>query len=402
MHNKKLGSKHIVFLGESGFPLGLATIQRLTLMARAFVHVGAKSTVICRKGVHSKDGNANFPLRGEFEGIDYFYTSDSIFKPKGFLRRNLQKIAGILGEFHTLKALKSSQGIDMIIVSEMKVVHILRYWMFSRLLNVPMAVNLVEMASSMQHRTSIFRRINDFFLDNWVIKLYQGALPISDKLHEYYAKVCPGKPNMKVPIICDFDKFSVKRKDSEPYFLYCGSFRYKEVRDFVIGAYERIADNEETKLYMIVSGGSVKETEDLQAEVNKQYKTAPIKLFSNIPYSELVQLYVNAIALLIPLRPTVQDRARFPHKIGEYLASGNPVITTDIGEVKNYFEHGKTALIANSYNMDAFSKEMKFIIENPIKSKEIGLQGQEMGRREFDYRTLGENMWEFVENISAT
>lgn len=392
--------KHIVFLGESGFPLGLATIQRLTLMARAFISQGSKSTVICRKGVHDNSSKVNFPTQGNYEGVDYLYTSKSIFKPKGFLKRNMQKVKGVLGEYSALKTLKSTTGIDVIIISEMKVVHILRYWVFSRILKIPMVMNFVEMTSSMQHRSSPLRKLNDFILDNYVIKMFEGALPISDKLVDYYEKISPQKLNLKTPIICDFDKFNVEKTKMEPYFLYCGSFKYKEVRDFVIEAYKLIAADETMKLYMIVSGGSKAETEVLQAEVNKSLKTTPIKLFSNIPYSELIQLYVNAKALLIPLRPTVQDAARFPHKIGEYLASGNPVVTTDIGEIKNYFKHQETALIAETYDLEAFAHQMKFIVDNPHESEIIGKKGQEMGRSEFDYRMLGENLSKFVDELS--
>ena len=395
-----LGNKQIVFLGESGFPVGLATIQRLTLMARAFISQGSKSTVICRKGVHDNSSKVNFLTKGNHEGVDYLYTSKSIYKPKGFLKRNVQKIKGMLGEYAALKTLKSTTGIDAIIISEMKVVHILRYWVFSKILKVPMVMNFVEMTSSMQHRSSPLRKLNDYILDNYVIKMFEGALPISDKLVDYYHQVSPRKPNLKTPIICDFDKFDVQKTEMEPYFLYCGSFKYKEVRDFVIAAYKLIAADESMKMYMIVSGGSKAETEALEAEVNRSLKTTPIKLFSNIPYSELIQLYVNAKALLIPLRPTVQDAARFPHKIGEYLASGNPVVTTNIGEIKNYFEHEKTALIAESYDLEAFATQMKFIIDNPQKSEVIGENGQNMGRSEFDYRMLGENLSKFVDDLS--
>ena len=46
---------HIVFLGEAGFPLGLAAVQRMTLMAKALLYVNCKVTVICRKGVWKKN-----------------------------------------------------------------------------------------------------------------------------------------------------------------------------------------------------------------------------------------------------------------------------------------------------------------------------------------------------------
>ena len=387
-------------LGESGFPVGLATMERTILIAKSFVTSGAKVTVICRKGVQPRNAGIEFPAKGVFENIDYIYTVDSIYKPKGFANRNFQKLKGIYGEFKQLRRLKKHQGIDLAIVSELKVVHIFRFLLYASLFDFKIALNFMEMTSSMQHRKKILKKINDYILDNWAIRLFDAALPISDQLMAYYRKVMPSKPCMKLPIICDFDKFDIPKAGEEPYFLYCGSFRYKEVRDFIVEAYRSTMADEHTKLYMIVSGGGKDETLALQEELNSKFDTEPIKLFSNIPYEQLIYLYRNAIAMLIPLRDTVQDAARFPHKIGEYLASGNPVITTAVGEIKLYFRDGKTALVADTYSKRTFAEKMQYVLDNPKKAIEIGHRGKEMGLREFHYKTHGPRLMDFMERLS--
>lgn len=391
--------KHVIFLGEARFPYGLASVQRMTLMARALLHENIKATIICRKGSWNKGEHPDFKYEGVYEGINYIYTSKEVHKPSGFINRNLQKFRGVYGEYQYLKKLKQEGEISMAILSNRKLIHVFRYLFFGSLFKFPIAINLVEMASSMQHKRSFSRKVNDYVLDKWVVKLYDGALPISDKLMSFYGDACPTKPNLKLPIVCDFDKFNIARETSEPYFLYCGSISYREVIDFILEAYKRIAQDENVKLYMIVSGESKKEVARFQQEMNNMFETNPIQLFSNIPYSDLVKLYVNAKALLIPLRPTIQDTSRFPHKIGEYLASGNPVITTNIGEIPNYFEDEITALMADTYDIDAFAQKMKFVVDNPENSIEIGLNGQKLGLREFDYRTHGSRLNKFIEGL---
>lgn len=393
-------SEHVVFLGESGFPRGLATIQRVTLMGRALLNCGVHTTVVCRKGVWKKGGGINFEKEGSYEGINYIYTSKDPYRPNGLFSRNFQKAIGIYGEIRYLKHLKRHKGIDLVIVSDMKVIHVLRYILLAKFLNFPIVVNFVEMVSSMQNRhRKPLRKINDYLLDKWVIKMFDGALPISSKLADYYTSISPAKPMMKLPIICDFEKFDIDKNSQEPYFLYCGNFKYREVRDFVVNSFKTISGIHDFKLYMIVSGGNEKETILLKEEINKSFKTPLVKLFSNIPYSQLVELYVNATALLIPLRPTVQDTARFPHKIGEYLASGNPVVTTNVGEIMNYFVDEQTALVADGYNVDTFGKKMEFVINNQEKAKEIGRRGKVLGLEEFDYRTQGHRLKHFIKQM---
>lgn len=395
---KEHTQEHIVFLGENGFPKGLAAIQRMTLMAKALIHEEYKATVICRKGVWDPEQKQNFEIEGKYEGIDYRYTSKSIFKPKGFINRNIQKLKGLRGEYKYLKYLKRHERLDGAIVSNMSAVHLLRYLIYSAILNFPVILNLVEMASSMQDRMSISQRINDFLVDNWILKYFDGALPISDRLYDYYKTISPSKPILKLPILCDFEKFNLKPDKKERYFLYCGSMAYKEVIDFVLEAYKNLEQTTHTKLYMIISGGGKEQTQQLLADLNKDFADN-VRLFSNIPYKDLVTLYINAEAQLIPMRPTVQDTSRFPHKIGEYLASGNPVITTNVGEIRNYFEDGETALVAATYTTDAFTKKMRYVLEHKEKAKSIGLQGKELGLREFDFKTQGVRLKGFLQEV---
>jgi glycosyltransferase involved in cell wall biosynthesis len=394
--------ENIVYLGEARFPFGFAATQRMTLIGRAILRTGSKATVICRKGSWDANQHQDFSYQGNFEGIDYIYTSKSVHKPKGFIKRNLQKLKGVYGEFRYLKHLRQNDTISLAIVSNRKIIHVLRYYIFSRYLGFPIAINLVEMASAMAHRSSFTEKINNYLFDNWVLRLFDGALPISDKLMTFYQSKFPDKSAVKIPIICDFDKFNIEKKQTqEPYFLYCGSVDYEQVRDFVIHAYKGIANKNGYKLFMIISSEEQSRVKGLQEKLQKEFNTTDIKVFSNIPYQDLVSLYVNAKALLIPLRDTLQDTSRFPHKIGEYLASGNPVITTNVGEIQNYFTDEETALVTNTYNIGEFSEKMQYVVANPKNAIAIGLKGKELGLANFDYKILGEKIKMFSNSLNV-
>jgi len=44
--------------------------------------------------------------------------------------------------------------------------------------------------------------------------------------------------------------------------------------------------------------------------------------------------------------------AGFPFKLGEYLASGNPVIASNVGDVKYYLEDKKDAILVGAGNIE--------------------------------------------------
>ena len=137
----------------------------------------------------------------------------------------------------------------------------------------------------------------------------------------------------------------------------------------------------------------MQEIEDYILTKNKKGK---IKTFTKLSQKDLFTYYKNAKALLIPLRPTFQDIARFPHKTGEYLASENPVISTNYGEVKNYFTDMENMLLAESYDVNLFAEKMQFVIDHPVESKKIGLAGMGMAAKLFDYRYKAEELDNFL------
>lgn len=387
----------VVFLGDSGFPIGLAPIQRITLMGRALIEAGCEVRVVCTIAVWKNDVKTNYGKEGVHEGIPYMYTSDSPFRPDGLIERKYQKIKSFFCEFFYLKKLKKEGRIDAVILSTMNFKSSLRYKLYSKLFGFPIAVNLVEMATALERRSSFSLKMSDWLVEKWLLKRFDGAMPISDALHEYYRKIAPSKPNMKVPVICDYDSFAtIKRNPSERYFLYCGSDSFIEVAEFVLKAYQAMENSDGVKLYLLISGKEKNQIELFREEVNKIFPEGNVQLFSNVTYQHLMHLFTDANALLIPLRPTVEDSARFPHKIGEYLATGNPIITTKVGEINTYFEDGVNALIAEKYCVTEFAKKMDYVFDNYDLARKIGLQGKELGLKTFHFRTYGTSIKQFL------
>ncbi len=93
-----------------------------------------------------------------------------------------------------------------------------------------------------------------------------------------------------------------------------------------------------------------------------------ILIYSNVPYTDLINLYRNSEALIIPMRNTDQDKARFPHKISEYCASDRPIITNSIGEISNYFNESN-AYLCSEYDEQKYADVMDLLFLNLKRPK---------------------------------
>ncbi|MCB0687112.1 MAG: glycosyltransferase [Saprospiraceae bacterium] len=387
-------SKHIVYLGETGFPYGLAPIQRQILISLGLVDAGVQVLVISNKGVFPADGSIQLSPRGSYRGIEYIYTSGETHRRPQFWLRNWLKIKGFIKELTLLVHLKRTGKIDAAIVASMRFQSIFYYFLISRLLRFKVLLSYVEYSGSISTRSKWRDRVNDFLIDRYGIGCADAVLPISHFLQQHVSERYPQQKQLKVPIVGDFSTHLSAEDNAEVYFLYCGSANYYELIDFIIQAFEKL-DREDAYLHLVVSGDAY-DINRFQSRLGSSSKKHWIRVFSRIPFTELLKKYRQAAGLLIPLRNTIQDVARFPHKIGEYLASGVPIITTNFGEIAQYFHDGTDAIICDQFNPVLYAEKMKYVLQNPVQAKQIGEAGRKLGSEKFDYRIHGSALSKFI------
>jgi len=392
---------HVVYLGESGFPVGFGGIQKMIMVSKALIEEGATVTVVNRKGNFDPEQPTKVLQQGTFEGIKYIYTSGTIYRPKGFIARNFQKLKGTFAEFQYLKNLKKEGQLDAAIISCYSFVQVLLYRLYASWLKFPIVYNYVEMARVLDSRNTLSLKINDYLFERFLIPLMDGAFPISEVLIKHYKKIAPGKKMLKLPILCEFEKFDIETVPPEKdYFLFCGALSYQETVDFVLKSYDLLDKNNPVDLHLVLGGGTKEEYQNLLQRIQQLKKGAQVKVFHNVAHSDIPRHYKPARGLLIPMRPNLQDAARFPHKIGEYVASGNPVISNNFGEVACYFKDGQTALVAATYTISDFASKMQFVLDHPEKARTIGLQGKTLGLKAFNHLTYGPKILSFLKELA--
>ena len=102
-------------------------------------------------------------------------------------------------------------------------------------------------------------------------------------------------------------------------------------------------------------------------------------------------------SLVISNRPkSKQDYYGFSTKLGEYLASGTPLLLTNWGEAVNWLENGKSAYITEPEDTKALADAIVYVFTHPDESRIVGLEGQEVCRNCFDYRNWSRILAEYL------
>ena len=383
--------KTILSVGYPSFPAGAAQFQRQLLLAKAILLEGFNVTVLCRYGIHSQhDG---IPTKGTFEGIDFIYCSGTSLRPDGFIKRSCLKIFGLFNEIKYIRRFSKTKQLAGILISTNYFHNIFIYYVIGKIFRVTLTVENVDYWTSIKfYKEKI--HLEKLLYDKYYHMFTDNIICISDFLIQKVPK-SKGRNIIKIPAITDFDKFDSKVEDSrlvkEKYFLYCGSDAYFEVIDFVISSFERL-DNNAVSLVLVTKG-----TSNLISRIDRSRNKGTIKIMTNLSYPDLVNMYKNSEALIIPMRDTEQDKARFPHKISEYCASHRPIITSNIGEIKNYFTE-ENAFLCSVFDESAYAYAMQKVISEPELANRKAENSYETGVENFNYKSYSRSLIKLLTN----
>jgi glycosyltransferase involved in cell wall biosynthesis len=377
----------VVFLGctrEFGFGFS-ANITKIGYMAKGLTEAGAACVI--HNGIVGSEKITND------QNIEY-----NGFKVTTYKKRGSQHISWIRNAYRLYRYLKNERvnGDRNIAILELDLYHImLLYFLMLKILGYKRVVishewgpTIVNERRLKYYSHCVFARTFGWFSN--------GILPISEfiiKKIEHFKK-----PYFKLPIMADFNEEHEYTPKEDNNFVYCASVYYTRIIKMVIDSYARYTqEGGKIKLTLILNGPDDRK-KDIADYIETRQLTERITIKSKLPYKELVNEYLNAKALLIPLDPDYeQDEARFSQKIAEYLSSKSPVISNNVGEIKYYFNDDE--IIKCEFNEIGFAKTFSWIAENEDKAKEIGIRGYERGAKEFDYRHLGEEMYDFFNSI---
>jgi len=95
-----------------------------------------------------------------------------------------------------------------------------------------------------------------------------------------------------------------------------------------------------------------------------------------------------ADVLLLPFQDTLYNVGRGPIKLGDYLASGRPLVTNPVGEIRDLLNRETIGLAAGE-NPEEFAEKILVLLLDPILAKEIGQNARRLAEGALNWREFG-------------
>jgi glycosyltransferase involved in cell wall biosynthesis len=212
---------------------------------------------------------------------------------------------------------------------------------------------------------------------------------MTNPLIEYFRnEMHYGKPILHVPMSVDIDRFQNESVQKKKHIVYCGELNdEKDGVGLLIEAFTYIAsDYPEYSLLLIGSAQSKAKLEQYQHMVKDFGIVDRVMFLGKKSNDEMPSYLLEASILVLPRPNSIQAQHGFPTKLGEYLATGNPVIVTSVGEISRYLKDGVNAFIAKPGSVECLVAKFKELLEDQTSAIRIGINGKETALKYFNNR----------------
>ncbi len=256
--------------------------------------------------------------------------------------------------------------------------------------------------TAMENSRSIYHKIKTIgvrYLKKYTKHLASGVIVISSHLDQKYRELTHGMvPIHFRPISVDFSRVAKPKDPFGPVvtLFYAGSFGKKDGLFVLLDAYDSIAARRSNVRLVLTGKGS----DEMVRLTFARIEASPFKeRIEYKGYLDDADYYATLNAVDIPCMTRIDSafaQAGFPFKLGEFLATGKPVIASRVSDVANTLKDGGEVLLVEPGESNAIVQAVEYLLDNPDKARVLGLCGRTAAERLFDFRVQGRALLSFL------
>lgn len=384
MSNKSI---NVVYIGPQTFPLGGATTKRRRYMVDYMNAHHIQSHYLVTAIGRGKNPN---PSEGIYGLCSYYDLS--VFSSKkdivGYVRKGKAK----------LKEWFDPDADNVLLFHTLVTWNEWLFYKYARKVGYKIVFDQVE-TSYLQNNTGsrLFRlqvRLSEY-LSNMAYRECP-AFVISTALQKENETKFPGRKLCLLPNSTPIIKSEPKTSFNSPLLLlYSGTYTPKDgVADLLDGVIEAYNSGIDCRL-ILLGKGTAQDMKVLDKAANLDY----IEYRGFVSDEQLEETIKKCDILCMTRNNSRFANYGFPFKLSEYLATGNILLATNVGDVCHYVQDKVSALVVPPENPKAIAEAIKFVTDYPEESLEIGLNGFKVMDNYFSIDTVGATFVAFLENI---
>ena len=387
-----MGFKIIIITSEA-FPNGMAGTNRIISLAKGFISNGVQCEVISFYKYAISGADTPNPTAGNFDGVKFRNVFSSPFKSPHLAVRQFHEFAKPI--LVLLAGLKSVGRRNVVIYYAEKTWPAVSLKIITSLRR---AIMLREETEHPEIRTVGKGEIGKFLYKYLHYRLFDGLLVITQNLADYFRETLDyRKPILIVPMLVDIERFSEVSGEDSQSIVFSGELDdRKEGVTIIIKAFSLISNRyPDLKLDLFGTAPDKSQESSFFSLVQTLKLAHRVTFHGYKDHTFMTGVLCKARMFVFSRPPSLQAHFGFSTKLGEYLATGKPVIVSQVGEISRYLRDNIDAYVCQP-DPESISGKIIEIQENYPRALEIGSGGRETATLCFNNKIESAKILEFL------
>ena len=392
MARNKLVQEYVL-ITSMNFPSGGAGASYLNLFCRGLKSNGCKISVLLLKGYAFGNFSPNESRKNiTSEGIPYTYL--------GLRKRPENQFLKLLDEFLSISRLiiylasllKNRHSVSLLVFNS-EIQYNLPIFLITKPLGIRVFKFVAEIIDKSEFKGSFLRQIKRYghlFNFRYLNRTSDKMILFSYYLKDLYLQMGYLEENIFVqPNLTDFEYWKPVATKIKYTLGYSGAPYQKDGLSDLFRAMSMLNGDLSNISLLVIGDAPFGKSliPDLRLECERLGLSGKVT-FTGLVQSSKVKHYLSECEILTITRPsTIQTQAGFPTKLGEYFASGKPILATDFGDMGRYFKNGSEIVMAECGNPQSIANKLHWMLQNRNELELISKNGFERAKKLLEYRS---------------
>ena len=380
--------KIAVVATHAGAPGTLASTAFIRAMMDGFAHTGVKARVIgLARHPSSWIAQAMEPFETSLPWMDHRRPghediraaastgvfdngSTGVLNSTGVIRSWNQEatLEGALADF--------AAGEDLIVMAYPRVFNILR--MLARIAE-RRGWRLIVISTEALTDAQIDSATRDHYI-RCTTQCADGIWVLSEHLADYW--VSHGFPRANIMLNPPAVRRIAFDQTGEPVpysATYVGNLQHREI-DYLLDISQDVKSRLPEYHLTIYGDTTDKRRAELLQDIDERGLASTITVRPPVMPAEVPRILSTSWALVLPRSTGEFSTAGFPNKLGEYLASGRPVVVTGVGDIPKYLEDRRSALLVEPDRCEEFASALVEVLSDRTLAESVGTGGRQVAK----------------------
>jgi len=398
-----MSSTNVVFMGNLLYPQGLAETKRFQHFIDGVLAAGGNTAriLLLRQSHPGRDGQH---LAGEHGGVPFETIGHDIRRGIGL---PLALVRFLWTGCRRLWQWRRPAACNVLFLYGEPNLESFVFVLWARLTGYTVVVDIVEDAYYIPADAPLRSRLKAWSVDWATAHMHwfaDGVTVISSYLDQKLAAILRGRrPVQVVPISVDLARVAESRGGfHRPVrMLYAGNFGDKDAVESLITAFEQLAPAFPDLEFLLTGRAPAARLDTFLARIARSPVAARIRYLGYLPDDEYFRLISDCDIPCVVRAPIAFADRGFPFKLGEYLATGRPVVASRVSDVELYLADRSNAMLVDPGSVPGIVAAVEYLLADEPRALAIGRAGRAVAVANFAAGNNGRRLLELLDRIAA-